>query len=324
MKIIFRYCGLGALVAGAAFCLPNCGEEEVREPYGGPWKLTRTPPEVEATVKDIFFLDADTGWASAYKNFLRWNGKEWVIQKKFVHPDPKADYGVEPIWAFAEDDIWVAGWEVFSGGEYHSKIWHFNGAYWENVKHPDVGGINRLWFNTPRDGWAFGGYYMLRWDGDKWYRTEWLSSATTDVWFNSPDDGWRTTPSYIYHWDGANWARVAECGPFEEFASIAFNERDRGWAGLYGTWTGEPHMFYYDGYKWDYYDGNFKQDIVDIDFSGPNYGCAAGNEVFIFEEGEWLPTADPKATFWSVECVGPNDIWAGSDTGDIYHFTGFN
>jgi hypothetical protein len=279
---------------------------------------------VHAPVKDIFFLDADTGWASAYKNLLKWGGKEWVIQKKFVHPNPKADYGIKPIWAFAEDDVWVAGGETLPGEEFHSKIWHFNGAYWKDVKHPDVSGISFLWFNSPDDGWAFGGYYMLRWDGNKWYKTEWPSSATTGVWFNFPNDGWRTTPSYIYHWDGVNWVSVAECGPFEAFYCIAFDLRRSGWAGLGGGFRGEPHMFHYNGVKWDYYRDEFNNYLIDIDFCEPGYGCAVGSVAVIYRDGKWVHTPDPTAVFWSVECVGPDDIWAGSDSGDIYHFTGFN
>jgi hypothetical protein len=322
MKKLLRYCGLAALLAGAALFFSSCDDEEVRKPYGGPWKITKTPPEVYAAVKDIFFLDADTGWASAYENFLRWNGREWVIQKTFIHPDPEIDYGVKPIWAFAEDDIWVGGCEVLPGREYRSKIWHFNGAYWEDVKHPDVGGIGYLWFNSPNDGWAFGGYYMLRWDGKKWYQTEWLSSATTGVWFNSPDDGWRTTPAYIYHWDGVNWARVAECGSFEAFYCIAFNRPGSGWAGLGEGFEGYPHMFHCDGGEWDYYRDTLNSYILDIDFSGPGYGCAAGVQAYIFDNDVWINTHTPGAALRCIECVGPDDIWAGSDTGDIYHFTG--
>jgi hypothetical protein len=232
VKIILKYCGLAALLAGAALYFSNCD--------GGP-----TGPE---PVKSVW---------------------EWVPTPKCLAP------------------------------------------------------VKDIYFVRANDGWAFGGSYALRWDGEKWYRTEWPSSATTDVWFNSPDDGWRTTPAYIHHWDGVSWARVAECGPFEGFASIAFNEPDSGWSGLYADWPGYPQMFHYDGYKWDYYPDGFTQDVWDIDFSSTDYGCAVGIEASIFKNGEWVPTADPKCVFWCVECVGPDDIWAGSDSGDIYHFTGF-
>ncbi len=87
---------------------------------------------------------------------------------------------------------------------------------------------------------------------------------------------------------------------------------------------GYPHMFHYDGNEWDYYREGFNRDIYDIDFSGSDYGCAVGIAASIFNNGEWLPTADPEAAFRCVESVGPGDIWVGASTGDIYHFTGFN
>ncbi|MGD8719781.1 MAG: hypothetical protein PVH29_13285 [Candidatus Zixiibacteriota bacterium] len=323
IKIMLRYCGCAILFI-AAFLLVSCEDEEVRELYGGPWRIVKTPPELEAPIKDMFFLDAVNGWATSYKYLLRWNGKEWFVQKKFVHANPDADYSLKPVWVFARDDIWVAGGESLPGNIGHSKIWHYNGEYWEDVDHPDVGGIGQLWFNSRDDGWAMGGYYMLRWDGTEWYKTEWECSATTDTWFNYPNDGWRTTPSYIYHWDGAVWTRVAECEQGDGFGSIAFNRPDSGWAGLYEARYGDPPlMFHYDGREWDYFDDIFNYDVWDIDFSGPNYGCAAGIGAAIYENGEWHKANAPRTYFWCVECVGPNDIWAGSDAGDIYHFTGF-
>ena len=168
MNKVNKYLWIGALTA-VVVLLASCDEEE-RRPYGGPWRIVKTPPEAGGTVKDIFFLDANTGWAAASKILLKWNGKEWLIQKKFVHPNPAVDYSIKPIWAFAEDDVWVAGGETWPKNEFHSKIWHFNGQYWEDVAHPEVRGIGYLWFNSPTDGWAMGGDYMLRWDGEKWTR----------------------------------------------------------------------------------------------------------------------------------------------------------
>ena len=46
--------------------------------------------------------------------------------------------------------------------------------------------------------------------------------------------------------------------------------------------------------------------------------------ISIYKNGKWFQTNKPGAWFWCVECVGPDDIWAGSDTGDIYHYAGSN
>jgi hypothetical protein len=200
-------------------------------------------------------------------------------------------------------------------------IWHFDGEKFTAVEHPDKVWLGTVRFNNPNDGWAFG-MGSLRFKNGKW-EDGGLDYNVTDCYFFDENDGWAVSFGSIWHWDGVTWKREAECGAFEEFSSIAFNEPDSGWAGLYGGWTGEAHMFHYDGRKWNY-DGIFKQDLCDIDFYDSNNGCAVGNEAYIYEDGGWIPTADPKATLWCVEFVGPDDIWAGSDSGDIYRFTGFN
>ena len=57
MKIILRYCGLGALLAGAAFCLPNCDDNGTGpEPYDGPWKIVPCP-EGTSYLNGVFFLN---------------------------------------------------------------------------------------------------------------------------------------------------------------------------------------------------------------------------------------------------------------------------
>ncbi|MGD8720098.1 MAG: hypothetical protein PVH29_14920, partial [Candidatus Zixiibacteriota bacterium] len=243
-KQISRYCCFAVLFV-AVFSLASCEDEEERELYGGPWRIVKTPPEVWAPIRDLFFLDANHGWATSHWHLMRWNGKEWTIQKKFEHPGhPDAAYALRPIWVFDENDIIIAGCEVLPENERHSKIWHYDGEYWEEVDHPDVGGIGRLWFNSPDDGWAMGGDYMLRWDGKEWYQTEWPGYITTSVWFNGPNDGWRTSFSSIYHWNGVTWTKVAECDPFNEFTAIAFNRPDSGWAGLSEGWGGGAPPFF--------------------------------------------------------------------------------
>jgi len=201
-------------------------------------------------------------------------------------------------------------------------IWRYDGKTFNAVNHPDRGWLGTVWFNNPNDGWAFG-YGALHYRNGEWEEVE-LKAVVQDCFFFGEDDGWAVSSGSIWRWDGLTWGRVAECGSFEGFTSIAFNEPDSGWAGLAGGWIGYSHMFYYDIREWDYYPGIFDDDVWDIDFSDPNNGCAAGVNAAIYRNGNWFHTADPPAIFWCVECVGPNDIWAGSDAGDIYHFTGFN
>ncbi len=325
MKKFLRYCGLAAFLAGAAFCFSSC-EDEVRQPYGGPWRIVKTPADVMASVGEMQFFAKDDGWAIAGKYLLRFNGKEWKKYKKIVHPDPLCDYGFADFHLFSDKDGWFVGCEIVpkNGGSptRQSMIWHFDGETFTAVEHPGKGWLGTVWFNNPNDGWAFG-YGALHYRNGEWEEVD-LKAIVQDCFFFGEDDGWAVSSGSIWRWDGTKWKKVSELIPFENFSSIAFNRPGSGWAGLGEGFEGYPHMFHYDGRKWDYYSDGFTQDIWDIDFSSSDYGCAVGIGASIFKNGEWVQTADPKAVFWCVECVGPNNIWAGSDTGDIYHFTGFN
>jgi hypothetical protein len=325
MKIILKYCGLAAFLAGAALYISSC-DDEIRQPYGGPWRIVKTPADVEASVGEMQFFAKDDGWAIAGKYLLRFDGKEWVKYKKIVHPDPLRDYGFGGFHLFNDKGGWFVGCEIVpkSGGSptRHSMIWHFDGETFTAVEHPDKGWLGTVWFNNPNDGWAFG-YGALHYSNGEWEEVE-LKAIVRDCFFFGENDGWAVSSASIWHWDGVTWKREAECGPFEEFSCIAFNERGSGWAGIDDGWQGDPHMFRYYNGRWDYYREEFGYYIKCIDFSGPNYGCAGGIITVVYEEGEWYHTPDPPAVFRSVECVGPDDIWAGSDSGDIYHFTGFN
>jgi len=330
MKKILRYCGLVAL-SGAALYLPSCDDDGGREAYTGPWKKVKTPSDIGVSVGEIQFLSKTDGWAIAGKNLLKLKGKEWVIHKKILHPDPLADYGFGGFHMLSEREGWFVGPEWLpdprGGGRTisHSTIWRFDGDKFTAVKHPDKEWLGTVWFNNADDGWAFG-HGALHYSNGEWKEVE-LKDIVIDCFFFGEDDGWAVSGvpgGSIWRWDGVTWSRVFNCGLFEYFGCIAFDKPGSGWAGIFGPWTGGPHMYRYDGKRWDYSREKFEEDVIAIDFYGPNYGCAVGGEALIFEDGVWVPTADPKAVFWSVECVGPNDIWAGSDAGEIYHFTGFN
>ncbi|MGD8719780.1 MAG: hypothetical protein PVH29_13280 [Candidatus Zixiibacteriota bacterium] len=327
IKQILRYCSCVVLFI-AAFLPASCEDEEERELYGGPWRIVKTPAGIEASVGEIQFLSKNDGWAIAGKYLLRFNGKEWYGYKKIVHPDPLSDYGFADFQMLNENEGWFVGKEIVpdprGGGRkiQHSMIWHFDGETFTPVEHPEMGWLGTVWFNDSGDGWALG-YGALHYVNGTWENVT-LDAIVEDCFFLSEDDGWVVSYKSVWHWDGAIWTRVAECEPGDGFGSIAFNEPDSGWAGLYEARYGDPPlMFHYDGREWEEYGEIFNNDVWDIDFSGPNYGCAAGIGAAIYENGEWRKANAPRTYFWCVECVGPNDIWAGSDTGDIYHFTGF-
>ena len=320
-----RWAGVGVFVLGIGV-LVSC-DEEVREPYGGPWRIVKTPPDVEASVGEMQFFSKNDGWAIAGKHLLRYNGKGWFKYKKIVHPDPLSDYGLAGFQMSEGGDGWFVGTELVPdprvGGRTinHSMIWRFEDGEFIPIKHPDKTWLGTVWFNNPNDGWAMG-YGALHYTDGEWKDVE-LNYIVEDCYFFGEDDGWAVSMGSIWHWDGVTWTREAKCGSFENFTSIAFNEPDSGWAGLNIATGWDPHMMHYDGEEWEHCETKFSENINDIDFCNADYGCAVGIVTFVYDHGEWKKVEQPAVHLWCVECVGPDDIWAGSDTGDIYHFTGF-
>jgi len=111
MKKLLRYCGLGALLAGAALYLPNCDGDDPTgpEPYDGPWKIVPCP-EGPSYLNGVFFLNPSLGYAVGCEYILKYDGEEW-----------KTDYvcegaALEDVWFNAPDDGWACGWEHGGGG----------------------------------------------------------------------------------------------------------------------------------------------------------------------------------------------------------------
>jgi hypothetical protein len=113
MKIIVKYCGLAALLAGAAFCLPSCDDDPTGpepEPYEGVWEWVPTP-KCLATVNDIYFVSANDGWAVAGHQIWHYDGSSWKLFKELRPADPRYDYGLTQVWFNGPNDGWVAGIE---------------------------------------------------------------------------------------------------------------------------------------------------------------------------------------------------------------------
>ena len=86
MKKVIKYCGLGAMLAGAAFCLPNCDDDGTGpQPYDGPWKIVPCPEGLGPGALDaVFFLKPDLGYAVGCGAFIiKYDGTTWNIDYKY-------------------------------------------------------------------------------------------------------------------------------------------------------------------------------------------------------------------------------------------------
>jgi hypothetical protein len=328
MKTIVKYCGLAALLAGAALYFSNCDGPTEPE-YEGVWEVVPTP-KCLAGVRDIFFVSANDGWAVAGHQVWHYDGSGWKLFKDLHPPDPRYDYGLTQVWFNGPSDGWFAGEEARSQSDYSSRMWHYDGSSFKEVTIPDVRHIYKLWFNAPDDGWALGGYYALRYDGVNWYKTEFPTYRWKGCFFWAPDDGWATSVFGIWRWDGVNWDRVEEVNNY--LRCIGFPSRDLGWAmGERVEYSGEPPVYRYDGSKWTNHRGPYRPaDIFyDVEFLGPDYGWAVGLDTYFWDGDKWSLYEIPEdevgnSSTYCVECVSENDVWVGASQGRILHFKGFN
>jgi hypothetical protein len=208
-------------------------------------------------------------------------------------------------------------------------MWHYDGSSFKEVTIPDVRHIYKLWFNAPDDGWAFGGDYALRYDGEKWYKTEFPTPYWSGCFFWNSNDGWAVSLHSIWKWDGTTWTRVKTVDNW--FECIGFATTDNGWAmGWREEYSGEPPVYRNDGKGWANYKGPWRaaDDFCDVEFLRPDYGWAVGLDSYFWDGEKWTCYELPEDEVGTrpahcVECVNENDVWVGTTRGSILRFKGF-
>ncbi len=328
MKIILKYCGLAALLAGAALYFSNCDGPTEPE-YDGVWEVVPTP-KCAGAVTDIYFVSPNDGWAVAGWGFVwRYRGNKWEKVHEFKSSKPENDVAAVTIWFENASKGWAAGHELTPSRKYHTKIWHYESATWSEVTCPDAGWVSRLWFNSPDDGWLIGGDYALRYDGEKWYKTGFPTYRWKGCFFWTADEGWATSVFGIWRWDGVNWDRVEEVNNY--LRCIGFPSRDLGWAmGERLEYSGEPPVYRYDGKGWANYKGPWRaaDRFYDVEFLSADYGWAVGLDSYFWDGEKWTRYELPGGEVGGrpahcVECVNENDVWVGTTRGKILRFKGF-
>jgi hypothetical protein len=331
MKIIIKYCGLAALVGGAAFCLPNCGDNGTGPtPYTGPWKIVPIPEGLGPGALDgVYFLKPDLGYAvGCGASIIKYDGTRWKIDYKYPKRENEGA-GFNDVWFNAPNDGWVVG-DWGDGEEQKGLIMHYDGLEWrEAVNIPGSIWWECVFFLDEKNGWA-GGYGIARWDGSRWnYETD--ISFITDMYFSSETDGWAVSKynESIYHYDGATWTRVHDDPWGIELYGIWFTSPDHGWAvGWDATAGDESNIMRYGGGKWFYFqkapwDEGIRRGINAVHFSGPNNGWAVGQKAFRWDGDNWRYVDSPRpktGTFTDVFTISEEDAWAVTDGPEILHY----
>ncbi len=336
MKIILRYCGLGALVAGAALYFSNCDGDGPTgpEPVKSVWEWVPTP-KCLAPVNDIYFVSANDGWAVAGNQIWHWDGLKWAVSTKFVSADPRNDIAIGSLWFNSSDDGWAGGAEVIPGNKLKSKLWHYDGRQWLEVTHPESKCINRLWFFQSNNGYAFTGDYVLRYDGVRWIKGGYYSGNLSYVFFWDENDGWATSMMGIWRWDGSTWYKVFDTSTKTFLHCIGFAAPNNGWALGEPAEPGQTNAWRCNGTEWQrsyafrFANGGYLN-FYDLQFTASDYGWAVGIGTWHWNGEKWtrydMPWSPEHGKGFDCLCIfilSENDVWAGGGRGNIIHFKGF-
>jgi len=332
MKKLLRYCGLGALLAGAALYFSSCDGDDPTgpEPYDGPWKMVPCP-EGPSYLKSLFFLNPDLGYAVGCSYILKYERTEWKIDFAYKENSERYIVALEVVWFNAPDDGWVAGREYDTETKVSTALLlRYDGKEWKRFDHgTPATSFDSLYFLSPDEGWA-AGFGICHWNGTSW---EYISdlSFLTDVYFNSPTDGWAVSKysERIYHYDGSSWTRVHEGSyPSVGLYAVGFSSPDHGWAGGMDCISGtQSNLMEYRNGKWRYFldlpgGEGIRTNIDDIHFSAADCGWAVGYSTFFWDGTKWRevkrpPDGYPNAVFTLSE----EDAWAvGEGRYRIMHY----
>ena len=151
----------------------------------------------------------------------------------------------------------------------------------------------------------------------------------------------------VMHWDGSRWGTVPSPNrsrfDFDALTSVAAISPSDVWAvGLYRSQTGYRTLTeHYDGVRWSYApspSGHHYTVLSDVTALSSDDVWAVG--AITQHDGQWyrglfehwdgqswsivdsdLPRHRTGGTA-AVSAVGPDDVWAASDTGALYHYNG--
>ncbi len=326
MKIILKYCGLAAFLAGAAFCLPNCDDYGTGpEPYDGAWKNVPCPDlENLHYLTGVSFVKPDIGYCVGGPYILKWDGVSWKKDYELIPTPPYNLASCYDVYFLNEDDGWVAGGEG-TASEGKVVILHWDGKVWRRVPQSlPMDYLYCIFFLDENHGWV-GGDGIARWDG-----TEWTYDANIavvkDIFVNSPSDGWAVSKysERIYHYDGSTWKKVHEDAWGVELSSVFFVTPDHGWAGANrGVKSGaQSPLLEYKGGKWSYFQLEIRRSGINaIHFSSPNCGWTAEQYTYYYDGNKWKYVKDPVTNFITdVFTLSEDDAWAVGEGRTILHY----
>lgn len=149
---------------------------------GKNWRSVPAPTNAVGDINDIDAVSAQNLWVVARDSIFHWDGESWSESHNVDdHYKSIMTYNLMGVEALSEQDVWVVGYSIYSGGCDHGTvhILHWDGYAWSSVPTPAVGfacvGSPRLvdiHALAPDDIWAVGDGLnrpmAMHWDGRAW------------------------------------------------------------------------------------------------------------------------------------------------------------
>jgi hypothetical protein len=296
---------------------------------GGPHALhydgaafTRMDPGTTKPLRAAHAVDAKLAFAVGDAGtIVKWDGVAWAPFGSGTTDDLTA------VWAFGEDDVWVAG----------TNAYHWNGTGWGSA-----GACVAFWGDAANDLFCIrGGVALARFDGTKW--TDVGAIGTTPVrglWGTGPNDVMVLSRDVTYRYDGKTFAVAAAAG------GVAYDDSSPHGVGLWGSSAsayfaagprvdGAPgSLFRFDGTAWSAFGENLAPATApcthqSTTFVGTGIAWTASSEPATGNKLErWNGTAytdySPGTTepLLAMDALSAVDIWVTAGGGDVTHWDG--
>ena len=275
---------------------------------GSSWTQVASP---ETKLYAIDMFSATNGWAVGEGGTLvAWNGSDWTVS-----PDSPTE---EDLWAV---DLLTAsdGWAVGDSGA----ILHWNGSVWSAATSPVSQALRGVAIASANDAWAVGvGGTILHWDGSRWNAVLAPTTNRLEGVAITPGSGGRDAwmvgaAREPLHWDGHTWTPVQ--GATSGYYSVGMVSPNDGWA---MGWGGR--FCHWDGHTWT--EMGRWESAKDVAMLANNNGWAVGwGKIQHWNGSTWSMVTSPSTrTYYGMDAVGPDDIWAVGDVGTIAHYDGNN
>ena len=248
---------------------------------------------------------------------------DWGIISNF-----DSNVSLEAIYAFSDENVWVAGSKNNS-----SIIYHFVGGSWIETYPPDIGHISDIDFSSENDGWAVSGEGVLRYNGAIWSIQNELEGALSvdvnsseDVWFA---DRWNQG---CYRYYNGNYISLGIYGYEIEVEgntgviigyTLNNNVNSYFYNGL--SWTQGPDVHYSSGSSPS---SNFAKVSIHNGeiYVATNRGGASTNKLARYDNSSWttLYGGGYDTVIYGMDVQNSNSIWffGGNPWGYIMNWNG--